>query len=253
VLAAAQKDDVESEEMQVLQKRFQDIVESRMQGELRSLKSEITKCGNSKEKKEWKTLLKEHRDKLKKLQHDMDMLRQDSNRGDLGLDSSSVAVNTVTNDEILAEADRIGKDDIKTMQQINRDLRDTAETAQNSLEVLEAQTEQIERINQEVHGFRGTIKRGGKLLSIYKRRIMTDRLIWVFLFLIVAGIVGLVIWTMVDPQGSSQYAAVPESVQPPTPQELQNCYHGERGSGCGQQTTAPVTAPATTTPAAGGT
>ena len=71
VLAAAQKDDVESEEMQVLQNRFQDIVESRMQGELRSLKSETTKCGNSKEKKEWKTLLKEHRDKLKKMQHDL--------------------------------------------------------------------------------------------------------------------------------------------------------------------------------------
>ena len=69
-------------------------------------------------------------------------------------------------------------------------------------------------------------------MAIYKRRIMTDRLIWIFMFIIVAAIVGLIIWTMVDPEGSSNYASVPEEVKPPNPDELKNCYYGREGSGC---------------------
>jgi hypothetical protein len=54
------------------------------------------------------------------------------------------------------------------------------------------------------------------LLAIYKRRMMTDRLIliWIFMFIIVAGIFG------------------PGDVKPPTPDKIQNCYEGKEGSGC---------------------
>jgi hypothetical protein len=44
------------------------------------------------------------------------------------------------------------------------------------------------------------------------------------LLLIVIGIVGIIIWTMVDPEGSSKYATVPDQVKPPTPDELADCY-----------------------------
>ena len=54
--------------------------------------------------------------------------------------------------------------------------------------------------------------------------ICSDRLIWIFMLLIVIGIVGIIIWTMVDPEGSSKYATVPDQVKPPTPDELADCY-----------------------------
>ena len=52
------------------------------------------------------------------------------------------------------------------------------------------------------------------------------------MFIIVAGIFGLIIWTMVDPEGSANYANIPGDVKPPTPDKIQNCYEGKEGSGC---------------------
>ena len=106
-----------------------------------------------------------------------------------------------------------------------RQKRDYEEAA---LETLHDQTEQIERINQDVHGFRGTVARSNKLIGIYRRRIMTDRLIWIFLFIIIAAIVGLVIWSLVDPEGSKDYVSVPEEAKPPTPEEIEKEFNGDR-------------------------
>jgi hypothetical protein len=230
-VSAAEKSNVEPDEMRQLQSEFDDLIQNHLEPNLRDLKSEIAKVGNQMEKKEWRVRVKKYREDKKKMQHTMDMLRQSANREELDLEGGG-GNKAVTNDEILQHALQVNNGDVETMKRLVADVADTQNLGQDALEQLHLQTEQIERINQDIHGFRGTVKRGGKLLAIYKRRIMTDRLIWIFMFIIVAGIVGLIIWTMVDPEGSSKYASVPEDVKPPTPDKIQNCYEGKEGSGC---------------------
>jgi len=246
----AEKKDIEPHEMQMLQSRFEDLVSSRLDPNLRDLKGELVKIGNQREKKEWRQKHKDYKGQKAKMVQKMDMLRQTTNRDELGLENGG-AVKGVTNDEILQQANNISNSDVETMKRLVGTIAETQEIGENAVENLHAQTEQIERINQDVHGFRGTVKRGGKLLAIYKRRLMTDRLIWIFLLLIVLGVIGLVIWTMVDPEGSAQYAQVPEAVKPPTPDEVVRCYEGDKGSGCASSSTAaePATASTATAPA----
>ena len=232
-MTAAQKENIEPNDMHVLQSDFEDLVKNRLEPNLRDLKGEIAKVGNQMEKKEWRNKVKQYREDKKKMQHTMDMLRQSTNREELNLENGGgMGAAKVTDDEILQHANEIGRGDVETMKSLVGQVADIQNIGEAAVEDLHAQTEQIERINQDVHGFRGTVKRGGKLLAIYKRRIMTDRLIWIFMFIIVAAIVGLIIWTMVDPEGSSNYASVPEEVKPPNPDELTNCYYGREGSGC---------------------
>ena len=105
----------------------------------------------------------------------MDMLRQTTNRDELGLENGSGGNKAVTNDEILQVANDISNSDVETMKKLVGTIAETQEIGENAAEALHAQTEQLERINQDVHGLRGTVKRGGKLLAIYKRRIMTGK------------------------------------------------------------------------------
>ena len=230
-VASAESKKIEPDEMHHLQSKFNDMIQNRLEPNLRDLKGEIHKVGNQMEKKEWRTKVKSYRDQKKNMQHTMDMLRQSSNRDELNLNGSG-SFKAVTNDEVMQHALEINNSDVETMKRLVVTIADTDALGRGAIEELEKQTEQIQRINEDVHGFRGTVKRGGKLLSIYKRRIMTDRLIWIFLFIIVAAIVGLIVWTMVDPSGSSEYAAVPEDVKPPGPDKIQDCYEGQKGSGC---------------------
>ena len=213
------------------QATFAELVKTRYASQLRSLKDEIFKIGGGAEKKEAKARLRKFKDRKRKMEQTMDMMRQNQNREDLSLGGGAgrgFAAQKATNDEIMSEALRINNGDVNTMQELVGVVQDTTQQAEATAAQMHEQTEQIERINQSVHGFRGTVARGGKLLHTYKRRLQTDRAIWCFLFLIVAAIVGLVIWTMVDPDGASQVAAVPEQAVPPTPERVQEEVGGRR-------------------------
>ena len=139
-------------------------------------------------------------------------------------------VKVVTGDELMSEAADISNEDKATMERLIGVVQETHETGVEAAEKLHEQTEQIERINQDVHGFRGAVKRGNKLLQIYKRRIMTDRMIWIFLFLIIAAVVGIIIYATINPD--QKQFAVPDETKPPQPQEVQNCVEGKENSGC---------------------
>ena len=100
------------------------------------------------------------------MQHTMDMLRQSINREELNLENGGgMGAAKVTNDEILQHANEIGKGDVETMKSLVGQVADMQSIGEAAVEDLHAQTEQIERINQDVHGFRGTVKRGGKLFQ----------------------------------------------------------------------------------------
>ena len=215
------------------QATFEELVKTRYTSQLRSLKDEIFKIGAGAEKKAAKARLRKFKDRKRKMEHTMEMMRQSQNRQDLSLGSgggggSGFVGEKVTNDEIIGEALRVNNGDVDTMRELVGVVHDTTQQAQATAEQMHEQTEQIERINQSVHGFRGTVARGGKLLHTYKRRLQTDRAIWCFLFLIVGAIVGLVIWTMLDPDGTSQVAAVPEQAVPPTPERVEDEVGGRR-------------------------
>ena len=95
-------------------------------------------------------------------------------------------------------------------------------------EMLTQQTEQLQNINVKTLGIKSDISRANQLLTVYKRRIMTDRMIWVFIFLLFAGIVTIIIYTALNPD--QEMFNVPDEAIPPTADEIQDC--AEDVSGC---------------------
>lgn len=226
----AKKKNIDAATMEQMQARFADLANSRFKSLVRSLKDEVYKIGNAEEKREWRSKMKKFKSRKTEMSQTMQMLQQAKTQSELGIGGTlgSPGMEKATDDEILSEAQKVSNQNVSKMKELVNVVAETDQIGKDALEKLHEQTEQIERINQEVHGFRGTVARSNKLIAIYRRRIMTDRLIWILLFIIIAGIVGLIVWSMVDPQGSKAYVSVPEEAKPPTPEEIEREFKGGR-------------------------
>ena len=91
---------------------------------------------------------------------------------------------------------------------------------------LEDQTEQLQRINKKASGLQSDIRRAGKILYVYRRRMMQDRATVILLLLVVLGIVGIIIYSTLNPSQDS--FAVPDEAKPPTEEEIKKATSDER-------------------------
>ena len=167
-------------------------------------------------------------------------IRQDSERVEL-LGPGSGGSDPVTNREVASEALRIQKENKDITGNIISELAETKDIAVNATEMLEEQHETIKNIGAKVLGLRSDVKRAGNLLRQFRRRMMTDKLIVCFLFLIVVGIAFCVVYAAVVPEQDTVY--LPDAAKPPTANELEKDYNTITG----QTTVAPATTTTTTT------
>ena len=87
-----------------------------------------------------------------------------------------------------------------------------AETAQK----LKGQTEQLKNIDADIMKVKSNLKRADLLLRAFMRRMMTDKVIMIFVCLIFCGIVGIIVYKVVDPQGADESGLnVPDEVVDP--------------------------------------
>ena len=103
-------------------------------------------------------------------------------------------------------------------------LGETKEIATTNLEALESQNEKIKAIGAKVHNLRSDVKRAGKLLTQFRQRMMTDKLIVCFIFLVVAGIAFCIIYAAVNP-GDADDLYIPAAATPPTTDDLKKDFN----------------------------
>merc|ERR1712070_265491 len=85
-------------------------------------------------------------------------------------------------------------------------------------EKLKAQTQQLQNIDNDIKTIESNLKRADALVRAFMRRMMTDKLILVFLGLIVLAIVIIVIYSAVNPKGAEDAGVkVPDKFIPPVP------------------------------------
>ncbi|KAI9190368.1 hypothetical protein H9P43_001802 [Blastocladiella emersonii ATCC 22665] len=77
----------------------------------------------------------------------------------------------------------------------------TIQMGTETFDVLKQQTEQIQGINDKVDQVESNLKRADKQLRAFLRKMATDRIIMIFVFLIVLGIVGAILIRVFDPKG----------------------------------------------------
>lgn len=143
------------------------------------------------------------KEELSKLRSEMKMARQSFQvkalkRG--GVKPNDINI-SVCGDKLLQATKRTVNEQEEIARRMLNNINDTKQVGEAVLTTLGEQTEQMEKIADKARGIRSDIKNSLKLVNRYRRRIMTDRLIWIFVFLIFATLVGIIIYATVSPEG----------------------------------------------------
>lgn len=177
---------------------------------------------NLADKKAYTQLQKASKKRLKAILSKLKEIRSASTRIDLI--GSEEGVKAVTNREVASGAVKIQNQNKNITSDILNTLGETKEIATANLEALESQNEKIKAIGAKVHNLRSDVKRAGKLLTQFRQRMMTDKLIVCFIFLVVAGIAFCIIYAAVNP-GDADDLYIPAAATPPTTDDLKKDFN----------------------------
>lgn len=95
--------------------------------------------------------------------------------------------------QTLDEAQRIQGKDLDAVKRMQRVVANTEGVAANTMETMQAQTEQIGKIHQDLEEIDDTLKMAQTELSRFMRRMATDKVILLFIGLIVIGILVIIL------------------------------------------------------------
>lgn len=124
----------------------------------------------------------------------------------------------MNNQQALAGALAIQDKSKESLNNTQRMIEASKGIARATNERLEEQTVQIGQITDDVMQIDDTLTRADKLIRTFSRRMATDRVILFFAFLVFVGIVGIVIYSALNPDQTDFY--VPDQVKPPSPKDL---------------------------------
>ena len=164
----------------------------------KSYRTEMNLIGQSSEKVAAKRQLDKFKEEESSLKGEFEWLKAAVQKEEL-VHSAEVDIEGVSGDDIMREALNIQGEDISRLKRLDGVINETKQMGLATNEMLTQQTEQLQNINVKTLGIKSDISRANQLLTVYKRRIMTDRMIWVFIFLVFAGIVTIIIYSTLNP------------------------------------------------------
>lgn len=105
----------------------------------------------------------------------------------------------MTADEIL---DKAAETQLKSINALDRALQNIEESKQVGAATaaeLKSQTEKLEGVGKDLDEMESYLKQADKQMRAFVRRIATDKIILGFIFLIVAGIIFIIVWSVLHP------------------------------------------------------
>eukprot|EP01111_Echinosteliopsis_oligospora_P006646 TRINITY_DN20924_c0_g1_i1.p1 TRINITY_DN20924_c0_g1~~TRINITY_DN20924_c0_g1_i1.p1 ORF type:complete len:235 (+),score=66.71 TRINITY_DN20924_c0_g1_i1:56-760(+) len=102
--------------------------------------------------------------------------------------------------EVINKGKEIQMDDISTLTRVIQQVNDTEVVGRETLVKLSEQKDQIISIDKGVSEVESNIKLANKHLRVLVRRLATDKIIMCFVFLIVAGVIFIIVWSATHPK-----------------------------------------------------
>jgi SNARE protein len=106
-----------------------------------------------------------------------------------------------TNDEYLDRTDAVHDDIDASLQATLQVVNDTEDLAAATAEQLAKQRDQIVDVHQSVLSIEDALKRSDALLRTFGKRMATDKMIQLFFMLNAVGVVGLIVYMVLQDQG----------------------------------------------------
>lgn len=190
------KGNVRAEKVSFVEKRIE-----RARQLFQSYKMEIPDLAPM-DRRSYQNKAKDHQTRLNKLLQDLQWVKVDRNRDDLMAGSRAVPTRNTDPSQMeagqLAQAGvEVQEDTFSSLERSRRNIEQTTEAGRETSAKLKQQTEQVNAISEDLTRIDTTLKRAGRELRAFIRRMATDKVIMCFLMLLVLGIVAAVIVTIV--------------------------------------------------------
>lgn len=152
---------------------------------------------------------------LQAMHGELTVAKQEAERQAVGVKT----VDEMTTSEVLSEAGKVQDQSLSALQRMKQQIAQSKEVGAATAVQLEGQTRQLKNIDADIMKVKSNLARGDLLLRAFMRKIMTDKIIMIFLLLIFIGVIVIVVWKIVDPEGAEDAGLdVPDQVFDPLQQ-----------------------------------
>ena len=182
----------------------------------KSLKNVTLLMGNAQEKREAEKEIQEMKATAKKLKEQLLWVIQNDNSKELLGDKTEDV--HVTSKQVADATLKQAKENAEGGKKMVNIASNIMDNGQGIMEELEKNADKLRSINNKVSEIDSQITRATKAVNVLRRRLMTDKLFWVFLFLVVAAIAGILIYVAINPNQNN--FAVPKEAVPPSPERV---------------------------------
>eukprot|EP01119_Soliformovum_irregulare_P008546 TRINITY_DN21661_c0_g1_i1.p1 TRINITY_DN21661_c0_g1~~TRINITY_DN21661_c0_g1_i1.p1 ORF type:complete len:227 (-),score=67.96 TRINITY_DN21661_c0_g1_i1:222-902(-) len=146
-----------------------------------------------------------HNETLTQLIQDLSWAEQNATAKDPEAQAAArTDVDNMTADQVLAKAERIQQGDLARIENFNNVLVQDQQIGEETLAALQAQTEQLQEIEKGVDEIQSNLVQARKQLRAFVRRMATDKIIMVFMCLVVLAIIAVIIVHYVAPGSVSK-------------------------------------------------
>lgn len=150
---------------------------------------------------------KEHHAKLQALNGDLQIAKSDVDRQQLGVRS----IEEMTPGEILEVAGKTQDASLASVNRMKQRIEESKQVGAETADKLRSQTEQLKNIDVDIMKVKSNLNRADLLIRAFVRKMMTDKIIMLLVCLIFLGVIGIIIYKMVDPDAGEAAEQAEES------------------------------------------
>jgi len=134
----------------------------------------------------------EYKETINTLIQDLNWVQENELLGGQGAKRN---LDSMTSDEVIDVAKKTQDASLKSLEQTLITIDNSKQVAADTASKLHEQTEKLKHIDEGVSEIQTNLKMAAKQLRSFARRVATDKLIMVFIVLIILAVIFVIIWT----------------------------------------------------------
>lgn len=165
---------------------------------------ELKHLGAHAQKNEFTRLLRDHKHTLKELKNEYEWRKSSSDKNSLmdGATPAKTGADMTTAEGMMKHGLEVQDKSKESLERTRRVVAETKEIGIDTVAKLESNTHQIEAMYDNLTAIDSTLARSTKVIKRMARKMATDKVIWVFAFLVFCAIIFIIVWSKVKPESA---------------------------------------------------
>lgn len=165
---------------------------------------ELKHLGANVQKAEFTKILRDHKHTLKELKNEYDWRKANSDKNSLldGATAGATGADMTTADGLMKHGLEVQDKSKESLERTRRVVAEAKDIGIDTVAKLDANTHQIEAMYDNLTSIDTTLARSTKVIKRMARKMATDKVIWVFAFLVFAAIITIIVYKKLKPSSS---------------------------------------------------